>query len=206
MVYGVLRFINFAHGDVLHARRVRRLLSRAHVVRNRFPPVSIVSAASLIVVLSLALYLRGHRHAHRVSRLSSAAQPPRAHRAHHRHRRVACSSNTPASTRPSSARRTKAFPELAPGRQPGISADSRVSTTQVIVLVLPCCCWPRSRFIVQTHPHRHGDARRVLQRAGRRADGREHQLASSPSPSASARRWRRGRHSLRDDLHRASSR
>jgi branched-chain amino acid transport system permease protein len=133
MVYGVLRFINFAHSDVLmlgHSLRstspVHRADARAAVDRDRAHRHRGVRAD-----------LRVHRYAHRVPCVPPARKRPRLTVLITPSVYRSCSSSRAA--REGFWAATKPFPSLLRRAELG-SGAIHVSSNDVVVLVLTRCC------------------------------------------------------------------
>ena len=88
MVYGILRFINFAHGDVFMLGAFAGFYL-APKIAAVLPLPSI--AGALVVHGNFHGRLRRARRDHRTARLPPVAETAQTHRAHHRHRRFAFS-------------------------------------------------------------------------------------------------------------------
>ncbi len=90
MVYGILRMINFAHGDVFmigaFAGYYSAIFLRNIGFLNSSPAASVISIAIMMAVAAVVAVVG--RRAHRAHRLPSPAQLAATGAAHRRHRRV----------------------------------------------------------------------------------------------------------------------
>jgi branched-chain amino acid transport system permease protein len=127
MVYGVLRFINFAHSDVFMVGAFIGYYMGRHVPTHGLGRPRRARGGHG--------RLRRPRHDDRAPRLPAAARAGHAQRPHHRHRRLAAARIL----RPGLLRRrAAAFPRCFPAPTSPVGGLV-ISSNQLIVIVVRCC-------------------------------------------------------------------
>ena len=169
MVYGVLRLINFAHGDVyMLGAFVGYYLANALDAGRR---TRRSSARSLVTLGAMAICAR-RRHPHRAARLPARAPALAAHVAHHRHRRLAAARVR----RPGRVRRRPAvLPADDPRRETYSLGGVQITNQSLLIIVVVGRADGRPRSSSCTG---RGSARRCARvsfnLSRRQADGHQH--------------------------------
>ena len=184
MVYGILRFINFAHGDIFMLGAFAGFYL-APKVATVLPTPSIWSGLAVMgismaicAVIGIVIERLAYRPLRRSPKLTVLITAIGVSLFLGIHRPVCFRRGPEKISRDHSglSRRTTGRPE--PHEQP----DHCLCRDRVFAA--------RAAFHCVKNENRHGDARAVLQSRSRRAHGRSTPMSSSPSRSGSARRWR----------------
>ena len=131
MVFGVLRFINFAHGDVYMLGAFVGFYLGPKALKI-FQRGAVRTLGAIGGVVRIHGVVRAHRHDYRVAVLPSAARPTQAHRAHHGDRGVSFFLENAGQYLSSAG--SKSFPDLITDRALEIPAAwGRISDTSPIV-------------------------------------------------------------------------
>ena len=195
MVYGVLKLINFAHGDVMMVGVVPRLRGRARS--------SGTSAQASLLGRAAHLprrdgRLRAARLPHRAVRLPAAARQAAAHRADHRHRHLLRALlRLPARLRAAARRRARAPSRRSSARASGSIVGDRdgghLELAGHLAWRIAIGADGGAAVPGLPDPLRPGDARGLLRPPGRGADGHPRRPGHRRAPSCSAARWRPAR-------------